>query len=101
MGAMDEMLASMLKNMLPAEVMELMSAENIGNIKDAVNAFVIDIRESLDTIKEQNEAILERLNNGNGNSAGNVSGSIGGSSGRVNLTNGTVNGSGGVGTLNE
>jgi hypothetical protein len=98
MGAMDEMLASMLKNMLPPEVMELMSAENIGHIKDAVNAFVVDIRESLDTIKAQNEAILERLNNDNGDGAGNVSGSIGGASGSLHLTNG---GGGGIGTFNE
>lgn len=61
MSAMDQMLASMLGKMIPAEVLELLSPENIQELKEMAGSFVAKISEDLETIKSQNEAILAGL----------------------------------------
>ena len=60
MSAMDDMLANMLKKALPAEVMQLLSPENVKEFGEKINAFITDIRERLERI----ESKLERIENG-------------------------------------
>lgn len=61
MSAMDQMLASMLGKMIPAEVLELLSPENIQELKEMAGSFVAKISEDLETIKAQNAAIQFQL----------------------------------------
>lgn len=67
MLGMSDMLADMLKKSIPPEVMELLTAEKLKEIGDKANAFITDIRQSLDFIKSQNatthdllQSLLER-----------------------------------------
>lgn len=51
--SMNDMLADMLRKAIPAEVMELLSKEQIEALGEKINAFVIDVRQSFQTIIER------------------------------------------------
>lgn len=51
--SMNDMLADMLKKAIPQEVMELLSKEQIEALGEKINAFVIDVRQSFQTIIER------------------------------------------------
>lgn len=84
---MQDMVADMLKKSIPPEVMAMLTPEKLTEIGEKANAFVTDIRTSLDFIKAQNvtthelqNAILAKLeatDNDNGNGASGDSGSRG------------------------
>lgn len=98
MSAMENMLASMLKSVIPPEVMALITPEKMQEFGDKINAYIAEQRESIDLIKQVQmqqldmlNAIAERLENGgckynsskrgtgNGNANGNGTGSGNGS----------------------
>lgn len=61
MLGMSDMLADMLKKSIPPEVMELLTAEKLKELGDKANAFITDIRQSLEFIKAQNVQTHELL----------------------------------------
>ena len=61
MSAMEQMLANMLKNALPAEVMDLLSPEKLQEFGERINAYIIDNKNSLEQILTNQDAILNRL----------------------------------------
>ena len=75
---MQDMVADMLKKSIPPEVMAMLTPEKLKEIGEKANAFVTDIRQSLDYIKVQNAtthelqnailAKLEATDNDDGNS---------------------------------
>lgn len=48
---MQDMLADMLKKAIPKEVMDLLTPENIKEMGDKVNAFVLDLQKGIEDIK--------------------------------------------------
>lgn len=98
MSAMENMLASMLKSVIPPEVMALITPEKMQEFGDKINAYITEQREDMDLIKQTQmqhsdllAAIMERLENGgckynggkrgtgNGSASGNGTGSGNGS----------------------
>jgi hypothetical protein len=78
MSAMEQMLAGMLKNALPAEVMELLSPEKLQEFGERINAYITDNKNGIEQILTNQDAILNRLtlieerldNVGRGNNSG-------------------------------
>jgi hypothetical protein len=60
---MNDMLADMLKKAIPQEVQDMLTAERLKEIGDKANAFVADIRGSLDRIEARLVVIEARLEN--------------------------------------
>ena len=64
MSAMDQMLVRVIHQVIPPEVMELLTTEKIQELGERINAYIISTRESLDTIIEvqaKQEASLRKL----------------------------------------
>lgn len=67
MSAMSDMLGDVLRKALPAEVMAMLTPENMREIGNKANAFIQEMRSSLRSIEETQSLILkklERLENG-------------------------------------
>lgn len=65
MNAMEKMLASMLSNMVPPEVLAALSPEKITEYTDAIKALIQRFDDRLTDIESNQFAILERLENVN------------------------------------
>lgn len=90
MSAMETMLLNVLQKALPPEVMAMLTPEKMQEMGERINAYIVDTREKLDKIVEQNEKIiastkllLERSDNeqrkGSGGSGKRSTGNSGGS----------------------
>ncbi len=58
--SMNDMLADMLKKAIPAEVMELLSKEQLEAMGEKINAFVIDVRENFVNITANQMVVIQR-----------------------------------------
>lgn len=58
--SMNDMLADMLKKAIPAEVMELLSKEQLEAMGEKINAFVIDVRENFANITANQMVVIQR-----------------------------------------
>lgn len=61
MSAMSDMLGDMLKKALPPEVMAMLTPENIKEIGDKANAFIVEVRGTLENIEDTQLLILKRM----------------------------------------
>ena len=61
MLGMSDMLADMLKKAIPPEVAAMLTEEKVKEIGEKANAFITDIRQSLDFIKSQNATTHDLL----------------------------------------
>lgn len=70
MSAMEQMLVKVLSQVIPPEVMEILTPDNINQFAEKANAYIISQNEKMDTLVSlQNEmlarldTVLERLEN--------------------------------------
>lgn len=75
MSAMSDMLGDILKKALPAEVMAMLTPENVQEIGNKANAFITEMRGSMKSIEDNQTLILKKLermevNGGSDNSIG-------------------------------
>lgn len=61
MSAMSDMLGDMLKKAIPPEVAAMLTPENINAIGEKANAFILEVRSTLNSIKETQSLILKRI----------------------------------------
>jgi hypothetical protein len=87
MSGMNDMLANMLKNIIPKETLDMLSPEKVKEVGEKVTAFVELLKSELNSIKTEQTlqrnmlvAILEKLDDNNHNqrtgSASDANGSI-------------------------
>lgn len=57
----EKMIQDMLQKMLPPEVMQLLSAEKVKEMGDAISTYISSTRESLARIEDQNAMIINLL----------------------------------------
>jgi len=61
MSLMNDMLGDMLKKAIPAEVLAMMTPENMAAFKANAESLVVELREGIAKVQLQNIEILERL----------------------------------------
>ena len=61
MAGMNDMMADILKKIIPREVMDMLTPEKISELGEKVNAVVQDIRDRFDRIEATQNAIVDRI----------------------------------------